>query len=839
MLFTRIKSITLAHRDATGRICKLNKVKATYADTITSTAQCRSRIIIQQIPPQPHTSGRQEWYVITMSIPSTDLPEYSVPLATKYRLRSPVSIGLAAQLESLDLDLTFERKLFSVLPLPFTTTLPVHLTAPFIMSSDRRQIRLDEYTSSESAYNRWLLSTAIPPLYMILLEDLAHYKGTNKPWWPGNIMEEDIITRILVSSFYTGHLKDSDRLVLCSKYSTRPLSPKDAILRQSVLPSGLKKVLSLIRPHNIAASLSPKVSSRAIKEAKLAAVGADFIKNMILHTFGDLGPRLAIEDIHDIIEFIQCDNSVDLTGLPLLPLANGNFTTFEKTPSTTYFTWQHKEKHLFPLNKFVHPHFFSHAKFLTHNLVKNGYNLTTLTSAATKSLIGEQLPERPEWDAPDGSENWIATFWQEYPRLRPAITDISSFPLVPTTLPGRYISIERCKDRKAVILASTSEVPQIWDLLARLDILIVDQYSTQSFPSSLHQILQSDKNTPSFIFCHLLMTLKPLEHKLTQMFGRLTHDSHVELAKWARGRISSATVPSNLASVARNLPIWPITQADGSTMLCTANNLTMLPRGISEDVAKRFLDFPFSPYQTSLVDIQTKPLTFAEFFSRLRSSLPAILPSRDVEPYKSLLSTMISNSHAMNSNVPVPNCNRVMCLSDTLYARDPLFLAAFVPGSQHFVLEDYCSLEPHLYSLGLKRQVNLSVTMFLECARALEADTTGDKVDRAAILFRAYGEDLPLRIKADSEEWREIDSIQFVPRAEGRRTDMWFTIDASAYARILPLIVAPNELLLESHEQIAWTQRALFRESPQHRVLIANPTLGCPTISEVVSNNIP
>jgi hypothetical protein len=47
--------------------------------------------------------------------------------------------------------------------------------------------------------------------------------------------------------------------------------------------------------------------------------------------------------------------------------------------------------------------------------------------------------------------------------------------------------------------------------------------------------------------------------------------------------------------------------------------------------------------------------------------------------------------------------------------------------------------------------------------------------------------------------------------------------------------VAPNKLLLEAHEAIAWTQRALFLEPPHERVLIANPTLGCPAVGEVVS----
>ncbi len=79
-----------------------------------------------------------------------------------------------------------------------TSTLPCHLTASFILTPDRRHIRFDDYDNLESQYNRWILSTVAPPLYLTLLENLLVLVGRNDIWWPGNATQQDSVTRLLV-----------------------------------------------------------------------------------------------------------------------------------------------------------------------------------------------------------------------------------------------------------------------------------------------------------------------------------------------------------------------------------------------------------------------------------------------------------------------------------------------------------------------------------------------------------------------------------------------------------------------------------------------------------------
>src|ERR1700733_9993369 len=111
-------------------------------------------------------------------------------------------------------------KLFSTVPLSITSTLPVHLTAPFILSSDRRQIRLDGYDNSESQYNSQLLVARIPELYLFLQADLLRRFKDNQRWWPGNTKEENKITRSAVDAFYATHLKASERHFFSSVYNS-------------------------------------------------------------------------------------------------------------------------------------------------------------------------------------------------------------------------------------------------------------------------------------------------------------------------------------------------------------------------------------------------------------------------------------------------------------------------------------------------------------------------------------------------------------------------------------------------------------------------------------------
>jgi hypothetical protein len=74
---------------------------------------------------------------------------------------------------------TFIGKLFSFLPLPIETGLPVHIQASFAMASNRRSLWIGSDTKGNGkpavAWNDYLFQTVIPHTYARLME----YVGTN------------------------------------------------------------------------------------------------------------------------------------------------------------------------------------------------------------------------------------------------------------------------------------------------------------------------------------------------------------------------------------------------------------------------------------------------------------------------------------------------------------------------------------------------------------------------------------------------------------------------------------------------------------------------------------
>ena len=772
---------------------------------------------------------KKKWNVVWVSFPRDELGDFR-QLATKYRLRTPVSLGLAAPLGK---NSDVEPKLFSTVPLSLTSTLPVHLTAPFILSSDRRQIRLDGYDTSESKYNSQLLVARIPGLYLFLQADLLRRFGDNQRWWPGDTKEDDKITRGVVEAFYADHLRVSDERVFTSMYNeSQSLVPRDAVIMGTGLPPLLKlKILPAFKPHQVVA-LSSRVSKRAVEDGELSAVDPTFVKAMILQNPEILRSLcLGIDEVQVLLRFICRDDVSNVVGLPLLPLADGSFAVFEEYSASckVYYVWQASPRSnpVFPLDHLIHP------EFVVDDYLDVGLNLDKLTGNAVALLVDEILDKVDQWeqvDEPD--QEWITTFWSEYRSFASDTTfdDISSYPLVPTVQCGKYISISRCRDKSAVVFADVSEPPLLWDWLTELGITVVPRHSN-TFPFTLQRLLGSD-DFPSFNFRNLLAVLRPIsEATLAEKFSGMPAKSRKAFAAWARKKITS--ISEDVIPDARRLPIW---QSTGATELGSARNLTMLPAGMPGQVARRFMNTPVAEYSAALRHLQVDPLTLPEFIARLQ--LPAKLRSRDVSVYKQLMLAIFNGSRSSIENLRVPNGDRDFRLINTLYGRDRLFLAAFSSDSQHFVLDDIQEYEAFLTDCGLQRQADLDLGMFEACALAIHNSTARDQVTRAAVVFQVYAEELSVRLNF-SDGWARLDRIRFIPRGLVRQRKMESEgLDITNFVKSFPAVVAPNEILQTQHEPIAWTQRALLPAPPNQRIMVAYPEFGRPTVAEVVSSSL-
>jgi sacsin len=575
------------------------------------------------------------------------------------------------------------------------------------------------------------------------------------------------------------------------------------------------------------------VSKRAIEGGQLSSVDSQFVKDMIMQNSGILeSVDLKIEEVEVLLQFICHDDITNTIGLPLLPLANGSFAVFEmhSALSKIYYVWESNSPRSHPVFRLDH---LVHPKFGVKDFLDVGLNVEKLSGTAVKILIGDILDETDEKDGVDHTDHkWIATFWSEYHRLESdtILEDISSYPLVPTIQADKYISISRCRDRTAVLFSDIFEPDSLWGWLAELGITVVPRHSA-TLPVALQNILRTSDEFPSFSFGNLLALLEPAsEAIIVQRFGGMSAKSREAFAEWARDK--AVTIPSNLIPIAQRLPIWPRILARNKRVpvLEAAQNITMLPVGMPGEVARRFMKTPVAEFSPALRHLGAKLLPLHELIQRLQ--LPDRLPSRDVFVYKQLMQGISMGNCPPIPNFRVPNCHRDLSAINTLYGRDPLFLAAFYPGSQQFVLDELQEYEDLLTHHGLKRQADIDLEMFEACALAIHNDTSQDRVDRALVVFHSYAEELSVRLNF-SDSWAQLDAIRFIPRGRARHTKL--EGDISTFVKPFPDVVAPNEILQAQYEAIAWTQRALFGVAPNQRILVAYPTLGCPSVAEVVS----
>ncbi|KDR71813.1 hypothetical protein GALMADRAFT_253570 [Galerina marginata CBS 339.88] len=778
------------------------------------------------------------WRIATAVVPKEQIPHEIVSPLVEHRPRLPPTAGLAALLGDAPTK-SGPFKFFSTLPLGISTSLPVHVMATFLLSSDRRGIRLDEYGTLESKFNTWILAHVIPPLYLFLLESLLQI-GNNKQWWPGqHRSQEDIYSRLIINTFYSEYLKSSTRPVCQSLHnSTIFLSAQEVVLSGDEPPS-VQTVLSILQSQRIA-RLSKGPSRLATEQARIAAVNPTFLKSEMLQVSSSMIAELDSKVVEDVLTYLlgKEEDATNLLGLPILPLENGMFGTFhdQSDSGMSYYIWRPRKKslrHNFPPDRFV----LSDLK--TSQLLKLNLNISPLDAEAIKLFIEARLlPATPYEAAPDMT-NWIYDFWvcwDEYAHLGLASNDIVDFPLVPTIRPNTFVSFASCKDASTVVIdGSSAESELIRAFLDNLDVNVVRAHEEHT-PPALHHILRSEE-FPSFNLQTVLKALLPHQNTVAATITNFDDGLKTTFASWARNNIPH-TIPDELRNIAQQLPIWPSASSGSTLDLRPASEVYMLPEGLALDTAARFMNVLVAEYG-SLRLLNGHILPFVQFRDKL--GLPANLSATELAQYKELLSVWILElPPSYTEPLPVPNCNGAIKLSNELYARQPLFEAAFGDDSPFFVHPDYQDLEDSLRQHGIRTQNQLDVPMFIDCVVALNAREGDDIVARASVLFEAYGFSLPMRI--ESHRFRELDDFTFIPRdmsTRRRLEDQLHTLpglDTPSNVTALSEIVTPTDLIRKEFEAVAWTQRALFADQPNSRVVLAYPELGRPSISEVVAH---
>ena len=821
LLFTQVSTIKAEHRDVHGHKSEYWSIQGDrqlYRGGI-----CQSQTL--SISTSQGTTGNGEWHIVSCE---GDLPAKFQPLVIKHRLRNPIRVGLAANLTSLN----FQNNFFATMPLPISTQLPVQLSAPFILAPDRRSIRLD---GEEEKYNRWLLSHLVPPLYLRLLEELLYGQHQADPtwwrWWPDSA--EDAMSSALIHSLYTESIATTDRRI-CVSVVGSTISPRDAVFLTDA-NSAEAKLLLYLQPPNLVQL------PRNIREPlgqQIKTVDIEYVKQTILRNADNVRAafvegEMTVRDIREIVRFLHNQNVENIVHLPLLPLANGSLATFERSAGTKcYYTWSRKIPSLFPIGRFVDSGF-------SITGIDKGLNVSKFDGLAAQDLIKDRIQATPQQDCVTmDHRSWIDTFWSEFQQMNLQSDTISMFPLVPTTTPGSYISLQKCRTETVIVMRKSlvdlqldSTTCELAPILSHLGATIVQ--SDQCHPS-LRCILDT---IPSFSMNRVLLFLDTLNSSVSKRFARLSVPEHRLFANWGRQNIMKSD--KALLSIARQLPIWPALEGGMDGPFLPASGITMLPAtvvGHLPDIL-RFLQIQshFVEYSATLHHkFKAELMSFTRFQGYLQVSRGTLLRPCDMAPYKCLLNLIMANRGRDHWDVLVPNSNRVLDSAHNLYARsEPLFSETFETQRHRLVHQDIQDLERRLGQAGLRTK--LDFVSFKECVKVIDEDAHGaHRVNRARLLFQWYCDTLPILIAGHGHtHWRELDTFRFIPPVIRRR---FTSFDHAQYVsrRIQDLeLVSPREVLRPEHEAIAWTQRASF--VPSDSLLVSDLFLGVPDAVEVVS----
>ena len=220
LLFTGLGRIEIWHRRDQNmeHICVIESTRAPDRSSLDDSFKSE---IVTFWPP---IKRLPKWLIVTMDV---NIPEkFKKELAKKYDIHHLLPMRIAAMLDSHQVQ-NVEHNLFCALPLPVTTHLPAHISAPLILEQERRNVRIDsDRLGIESQYNEWLLSSEMPRLYLCLLERLLKVQKDNFQWWPvvhgRNIPGTNIACKIFFDAFWdAGIFKESSRHVFASKHSLR------------------------------------------------------------------------------------------------------------------------------------------------------------------------------------------------------------------------------------------------------------------------------------------------------------------------------------------------------------------------------------------------------------------------------------------------------------------------------------------------------------------------------------------------------------------------------------------------------------------------------------------
>ncbi|KAL1292332.1 hypothetical protein AAHE18_20G264300 [Arachis hypogaea] len=232
----------------------------------------------------------------------------------------------------------FEGRAFCFLPLPITTGLPAHVNAYFELSSNRRDIWFGSDMTGvgrkRSEWNIYLLENVVAPAYGRLLEKVASEIGPCNLFfslWPTTLGLEPWAS--VVRKLYQFIAEFNLCVLYTEARGGQWISTKHAIFPDFSFLKAAELIKALASASLPVISLPQSLVER-FKEIcpSLHFLTPKLLRMLLIKRKREFKDRVAMilsleYCLHDLQENMQCDS---LLGLPLLPLADGSFTSVDK-----------------------------------------------------------------------------------------------------------------------------------------------------------------------------------------------------------------------------------------------------------------------------------------------------------------------------------------------------------------------------------------------------------------------------------------------------------------------------------------------------------------------------
>uniref|UniRef100_A0A8C7DVG6 Sacsin/Nov domain-containing protein n=1 Tax=Naja naja TaxID=35670 RepID=A0A8C7DVG6_NAJNA len=274
-----------------------------------------------------------DWLILSAEAKEVDLPGLW-DLAEKVKSRPALSLAYCLQDRCTG-------RLSCVLPLPATeeniTGLPLHISAPFQLTDDRRHVQWSEEGSqargAEGRWNHILMEEILPVAYCQMVVLASSCPGDPYGSWPDPSHSQQLRYKPLVTEICQ-RLRNMKLLVRVGEGNPHLLHPSEAILLPKAVldrPIGMVLEKALLLAGSPLAAAPPHVRQALVLGAKDGTVvqeaTARFARGALQHA-AKIWNCLTESEKRLLLEYLVEDGCyLELKDLPLLPTANGHYTS--------------------------------------------------------------------------------------------------------------------------------------------------------------------------------------------------------------------------------------------------------------------------------------------------------------------------------------------------------------------------------------------------------------------------------------------------------------------------------------------------------------------------------